>query len=160
MIYYIFKEQIFTIFLSLSHLTAVTFPSKVHDYVGGTKADFQIYELNSKKSLVYEPKNKEINRNFIVFLKNDKYHYNLRYSEQLSNKDVEIREAKECSLFNLIKETKQFKLFECPKSLYFINKSKKGVKINEEVVENHKFLSKGPPIYLNDKLIYYKGRAL
>ncbi|MEX1099781.1 MAG: hypothetical protein WEB87_05110, partial [Bacteriovoracaceae bacterium] len=150
----------FTIFLSIAHLSAVTFPDKVHDYVGGTKEDFQIYELNKKKSLVYEPKNKSIDRNFIVFLQDAKYHYNLKYSDELSNKDIVIKAAKKCSLFSLIKETASYKLFECHKSIFFVNKRKSKVKVNEEVVEEKKFLSKGPPIFLNGELIYYRGRAI
>lgn len=158
--YFIFKEQIFTIFLSMSHLTAITFPDRINDYVGGTKEDFQIYELNKKRSLVYEAKNKSVKRNFIVFLKDEKYHYNIKYSEDFSNKDIVIKEAKKCSLFSLLKETKTYKLFECPKSLFFINKVKRRVNINEKVIEDKAFLSKGPPIYLDNKLIYYKGRTM
>ena len=106
MIYYIFKAQIFTIFLSMGHLTAITFPDKINDYVGGQEGDFKIYELNKGKSLVVESKRKGFSRNFITFLKNGKYHFNVTYNESLSNKDVEIKEAKSCSYLSLIKETK------------------------------------------------------
>jgi len=88
MIYYIFKEQIFTIFLSMAHLTAMTFPDKVNDFVGGQEGDFKIYELNKRKSLVFEAKRKDIDRNFIVFEKDGKYHFNIKYDENLSNKDM------------------------------------------------------------------------
>ena len=46
MIYYIITGHIFTIFLSMSHLTSVNFQKKVQDYVGGQEGDFKIYELN------------------------------------------------------------------------------------------------------------------
>lgn len=160
MIYYIFKNQIFTIFLSMAHLTAISFPDKINDYVGGQEGDFKIYELNKNKSLVFESKRKGFSRNFITFLKSGKYHFNVTYSESLANKDVEIREAKSCSYFSMIKETAEYQLFECPKSLFFINKTKRAVKLNELVVKDKSYISKGPPVYLGDRLIYINGRAL
>ena len=160
MIYYIFRDQIFTMFLSMAHLSAITFPDKIYDYVGGEVADFKIYELNKGKSLVYEVKRKGINKNFIVFEKTGKYHFNIKYDENLANKDIVIRPARPCKLFSLIKETKIYKLFECPKSLYIQNNSKLKLKVNEEYISNNKFVSKGPPIWINNELIYLKGRLL
>lgn len=158
--YYIFKDQIFTIFLSMTHLTAVSFTERVQDYVGGTKSEFQIYELNKKRSLVYETKSEDIDRNFIVFLRDSKYHYNLKYNNFLSDKDINIKEAKKCSLFSLIKENQNYKLFECPKSLLLINKSKKVVSVNNELIKDKKYISKGPPVFFENKLIYFRGKAL
>lgn len=160
MIYYIITGHIFTVFLSMSHLTSMNFPSKVQDYVGGQEEDFKIYELNKGKSLVFEPKHKGFNRNFITFLKNEKYHFNLKYSEKFSNKDVEIQKAEKCTYFTLLKETVEYQLFECPKSLFFVNKSQSPAQVNEITIKAKSYLSKGPPIYLNGKIIYYQGRAL
>jgi hypothetical protein len=160
MIYYIFKEQIFTVFLSMAHLTAMTFPAKVFDYVGGQEGDFKIYELNKKRSLVFEPKRKDVDRNFIVFEKEGKYHFNIKYDEAYSNKDIEVRKAKSCSLYSVITESKDYQLFECPKSLLVVNKSRSKLKVNESFVDKKKFISKGPPVWINGKLIYYKGRIL
>ena len=160
MIYYIIRGQIFTIFLSLTHLTSITFPQKIVDYVGGHEGDFKIYELNKLHSLVYEPKRKGFSRNFITFLKGSKFHYNLQYSDQLSNKDITIKDAKKCTYFTLLKETKKYQLFECPKSLFFVNKTKKTVQVNELFIKDKSYLSKGPPIFLNKKMIYYRGRAM
>lgn len=157
MTYYIFKDQIFTIFLSLAHLSAVTFETKINDYVGGEIGDFKIYELNKGKSLVYEAKRSEINKNFIAFTKGGKYHFNLNSKKGMSDKDIEIKEAKKCDLFNLLQETKTFKLFECPRSLFIVNKKKVTFKVNEFVVSDRKFISKGPPVWIDGKLIYYKG---
>ena len=159
MIYYIMKGHVFTIFLSLLHLTSVSFPSKVTDYVGGQEADFKIYELNKGKSLVFEPKRKGINRNFIAFLRDEKFHFNVGYDEEISNKDIEIRSGATCSYFTLIKETDTFQLFECPKSLFFVNKAKIPAKVNDLIVTDKSYLSKGPPIYLSGKMIYYHGRS-
>lgn len=160
MIYYIIKGHIFTIFLSLAHLTSVNFPAKVNDYVGGQEGDFKIYEMNKGKSLVFEPKRKGIDRNFITFLKDSKFHFNVSYNEDISNKDIEIVEAQTCTYFTLLKETPDYQLFECPKSLFFINKRKNPVKINELTIKDKSYLSKGPPIILNDQMIYYQGRTL
>jgi hypothetical protein len=160
MIYYIFKEQIFTVFLSMAHLTAMTFPAKVFDYVGGQEGDFKIYELNKRKSLVIEAKRKDINRNFIVFEKDGKYHFNIKYDENLSNKDIVLKSAKSCGLYSIIKETIKYQLFECPKSLLLVNKSKAKLKVNDFYLAKKKFISKGPPVWIDEKLIYYKGRAL
>ncbi len=160
MTYYIFKEQIFTVFLSLSHLTAITFDDRVYDYVGGQEQDFKIYELNKKRSLVFEPKQKLIDRNFIVFGKENKYHFNIKYSDELSNKDIEIKKAETCSLYSLLKETKEYQLFECPKSLLVINRKAQKLKLNEGLVSKKKFISKGPPVWINTKLVFYKGEIL
>ncbi|HLE12837.1 MAG: hypothetical protein A2504_00380 [Bdellovibrionales bacterium RIFOXYD12_FULL_39_22] len=161
MIYYIFKHQIFTVFLSLSHLTAITFSDRVTDYVGGMDADFKIYELNKGRSLVFEPKRKEVDRNFLVFLKDGKYHFNIKYADDFSNKDIEIQEAKACDLFELIEEKNEYQLFACPKSMLFVNKLKTPVRVNEQNIDGNSrvYLSKGPPIYLEGKMIYY-GRPL
>ena len=159
MIYYILKGQIFTVFLSIFHLTAVSFEEKVRDYVGGQERDFKIYELNKNRSLVFESKRKGFDRNFIAFLKGEKFHFNLVYNESLSNKDIEIKKAEKCQYFSLIKETKDYQLFECPKSLYFVNKSPRPVQINGMTVSPKSYLSKGPPIYLDGKIIYYEGQV-
>lgn len=158
--YFIFKEQIFTVYLSLSHLTAITYPDRVHDYVGGTEGDFKIYELNKKRSLVFEPKRKDIDRNFIVFNQKGKYHFNIKYDEKLSNKDIEVQNATKCNLYTLLKSTDSYQLFECPKSILFVNKLKNAQLVNTLQIANKKYLSKGPPIYLNGKMIYYKGELL
>lgn len=160
MIYYIFKEQIFTIFLSLSHLTAVTFSDRIYDYVGGQEQDFKIYELNKKRSLVFEPKRTDIDRNFIVFGKKDKHHFNIKYSDDYSNKDIEIRAAESCKLYTLIKETSDYQLFECPRSLLVVNKRNIKLRVNESFIDKKKFISKGPPVWIESRLIYYRGRIL
>lgn len=160
MTYFIFKNQIFTVFLSMAHLTSITFSDRINDYVGGQEGDFKIYELNKGQSLVFEPKRKGFSRNFITFLKKDKFHFNVTYSEEFSNKDIEIHDAKECSYFSLIKETMDYQLFECPMSLFFVNKTKRVIKLNELVVKDKSYISKGPPVYVDDKLIYLNGRAL
>ena len=160
MTYYIFKEQIFTLFLSLSHLTLVSFPDKVQDYAGGQKGDFQTYEINHKRSLIFKPKKKGFKRNFITFLKDSRYHFNLVYSDRHSNPDIEIKAAQKCNYFTLIKKTKNYQLFECPKSLFFINTSKTPLKVNGRTIQGNSYLSKGPPIFVNGKMIYYQGRVL
>jgi hypothetical protein len=138
----------------------MTFPEKIHDYVGGEIGDFKIYELNKGRSLVYEPKRTSVNKNFIVFQKSGKYHFNLKVSGSDSDKDVEIRNAKRCKLFSLLIETKVFKLFECPKSLMIQNKTKVALKVNEYWIENSKFVSKGPPLRINGEIVYYQGRRV
>ena len=160
MIYYIFKSQIFSLFLSVNHFSAVTFQSKVFDYIGGKQGEFKVYELNKKKTLVFETKEKSFKNNFLVFLKDEKYHFNLIYDESHSNKDIEIKEAEKCSYFSLLQETSSYKLFECPKSLYIKNKKSKPLRANEVTVIDDNYLSKGPPLYIDGKLIYYQGRVL
>jgi len=157
--YFIFSEQIFTVFLSLAHLTVITFEAKITDYVGGQNGDFKVYELNKGKSLVFEAK-KLVSRNFITFTRKSKFHYNLRFSEGISDKDIVVKSAVKCSYFNKLKETSEFQLFSCPKSLYLVNKSKNPLKVNEMTVVNRKYLSKGPPIYINGVLVYHNGRTL
>jgi len=157
MVYYIFPAQIFTIFLSMSHLTAITFPSKVYDYVGGQTGDFAIYEVNMGRSLVFEAKKKEIDRNFIVFHKDSKYHFNIKYSDEFSDKDIEIREASTCNFFELLDSGPHYQIFECPKSLLLVNKSSARIKAGDLWVSKRAYLSKGPPVYLNGKLVYFKG---
>lgn len=144
----------------MTHLTSINFQTKVADYVGGQAGDFKIYELNKGRSLVFEPKQKGFSRNFITFMKNEKYHFNLTYREDLSNKDVEIRKAQVCTHFTLIKETSDYQLFECPKSLFFVNKLNASVKVNDLTVRKKTYLSKGPPIFLDKKMIYFQGRVL
>ena len=159
MIYYIFPGQIFTVFLSMAHLTAITFPSRVQDFVGGQISDFKVYELNKGRTLVYESKSKGFKRNLIIFLKGQKFHFDMIYNESYSNKDIEIRKGRPCNKLLLLKETSSFQLFECPKSLLFINKSKKPLKVNDLIIINKRYLSKGPPIYFQGKRIYYQGRV-
>ena len=160
MIYYIAKGQILTVFLSMAHLTAISFPEKVGDYIGGQQGNFHVYELNQGKSLVFKAKEKEFKGNFITFVNSSKYHFNFIYDERYSNKDIELREAEKCHYFSLIKETKSYQLFDCPKSLFFVNKTKAPMQINEMTIRNKSYLSKGPPVYLNGKMIYYQGRTL
>ena len=160
MIYYILPNQIFTVFLSMAHLTAITFPDQVTDFVGGQKSDFRVYELNKRRTLVYEAKAKGFKRNLIIFLKDKKYHFDMVYNEEFSNKDIEIKPAKPCNNLSLLKETKRYQLFDCPKSLLFINKGKIPLKVNEFLITGKKYLSKGPPIYQGGKKIYYQGRVL
>jgi len=144
----------------MAHLTAMTFPDKVNDFVGGQEGDFKIYELNKRKSLVFEAKRKDIDRNFIVFEKDGKYHFNIKYDENLSNKDIVLQSAKSCGLYSIIKETTSYQLFECPMSLLIVNKSNIKLKVNDFYLDKKKFISKGPPIWIDEKLVYYKGRAL
>ena len=160
MIYYIFKHQIFTIFLSLSHLTALSFESAVQDFVGGEVGEFKIYELNKGKSLVFEPKKKDFNQNFITFLKDKKYYFNLTYHESLSDKDIEIKDGEACNSFSLIRETKDHQLFNCPKSLFFVNKKSVPVRVGDLIVKDKSYISKGPPVYVDGELVYFHGREL
>ncbi|MGB0454608.1 MAG: hypothetical protein ACPGJV_12945 [Bacteriovoracaceae bacterium] len=160
MIYYIFKTQIFTIFLSFNHLTLITFPGFIHDYVGGQAGDFNILLRNKNKTLVYETKRNNFSRNFAVFLKDDRFHFNLKYSNSFSNKDITIKKAEKCSSFKLLISKPNYQILECPRSLYFINKSSVPIKVNEETVVSKLFISKGPPVYVNNTLVYREGRVL
>ena len=135
----------------------MSFETKINDYVGGEIGDFKIYELNKGMSLVYEAKKDAINKNFIVFSKGGKYHFNLKTQTGMSDKDIEIKKARKCELFNLLYEKAEFKLFECPRSLFIVNKKRDPLKVNEFVVSDKKFISKGPPLWVNGKLVYYKG---
>ena len=157
MIYYILPGHIFTIFLSLAHMTSVTFPSKIGDYAGGKKGSFIVYGVNKDKALVFETKGANFRHNFIAFGRKTKYHFNLVYDQEKSNKDIEIRKGVPCQTFVLLKETGDYKLFECPRSLFFVNKKIVPVKINDMLVTKQSYLSKGPPIFVDGSLIYYQG---
>jgi len=41
-----------------------------------------------------------------------------------------------------------------------VNKTKRAIKVNELIVKDKSYISKGPPVYVNEKLIYLNGRAL
>ena len=157
MIYYIMPGHIFTIFLSIAHMTSVTFPAKVSDYAGGQKGAFVIYGLNKDKTLAFETKGANFRHNFIVFSEGTKYHFNLVYDQKKSNKDIEIKKGVPCHAFVSLKETKNYRLFECPQSLFFVNKKSNPVKVNDMIVPKKSYLSKGPPIFVDGKLIYYQG---
>jgi len=45
-------------------------------------------------------------------------------------------------------------------SLLIVNKSNIKLKVNDFYLDKKKFISKGPPIWIDEKLVYYKGRAL
>lgn len=161
MVYYIIQSQVFTIFLSMAHMTSLTFPTKVNDYVGGEIGDFKIYELNKSKSLIFQPKKENFEKNFIAFSQGgNKYHFNLIYDDKNSQKDIVIKEAEPCSYFTLLKEVDSYQLFECPKSLYIVNKSKQPLFVNELTISSKGFVSKGPPVKINGKLVYFQGRLL
>lgn len=159
MIYYIFKNSIFTIFLSLDFLTSVHFESKIFDYIGGGVHKFRHYELNQSKTFAFQAKSKTLNNNFIVFLKNKKYHFNLVFNNKYIQKSIEIRRAKKCNVFKIKKETKSYQLFECPKSFFIVNKTNKPLLVNEKYINQKGYVSK-VPIFINQKLIYVNGRTL
>ena len=159
MIWYIIKGQIFTVFLSAGSITSVTFPGKVDDYIGGKKGDFKIYRLGGGKTLVFRPLRKNIDRNFVAFVKGTKYHFNLKTRDTF-HKDITIAKGRGCSDLRLLKSTPKWKLFECPRSLFFVNRTPHPVGLNETVVTDRAHISKGPPVFLDGKLIYDKGRAL
>ena len=158
MVYYIIPGQIFTVFLSLAHLTIINFPQKLEDYAGGQKGDYLVYELNKGKGLVFESKTRGFNKNFITFAGGIKYHFNLVYNKKYSVRDIELRQGEPCSYFKLHKETRSYQLFSCPKSLFFINKEKKSVSVNNIVIRDKGYISKGPPVFLNGKIIYFPGK--
>ncbi len=160
MIYYIMPGHIFTIFLSLAHMTSITFPSKIGDYAGGQKKDFIIHQLNKNKTLVFETKGEDFRRNFIAFGHKTKYHFNLVSNQTRSDKDIEIRKGVPCHAFVLIKETADYRLFECPRSLFFVNKKSTPVKVGDLMITKENYLSKGPPVFVDGKLIYYQGTLL
>ena len=160
MIYYLMKGQLVTVFLTVGQLTSITLPSKIVDYVGGVKSDFNVYELNRGKSLVFDPKSDSIDRNFIVFLKERKIHFHFRSSKEMTDRDISILWAKPCSGVSLLKETQSYQLFECPKSFLYRNKLSKAVKINGVQVKDREFISKGVPIIRNNKLLWREGEFL
>ena len=121
MIWYIVKGQIFTVFLSASHISAVTFPGKVEDYAGGRRGDFKIHRLGNGRTLVFEPIRK-VNRNFVAFAGGKKYHFNLE-TRRRGHKDMTLAPGKCCSDLRLIHQTSSWQLFECPRSLHFVNKT-------------------------------------
>ena len=99
-------------------------------------------------------------RNFIVFLKNQQFHFNLVYSDKKKNQSVTLKEAKPCFRLTLLKETKDYQLFDCPKSLFVINKQKGPIDIDGILIKDRAYLSKGPTLYWGKKAIYERGRAL
>ena len=160
MIWHIVQGRVFTLFLSLGHITAVTFPGKVEDYAGGRRLDLKIHQLDGGKTLVFEPLRKSVDRNFIAFVKGKKYHFNLKIRPALSHKDITLAQGRPCSELRSIKDTPRWQLFECPRSLYFVNKTPSPIRLNELTVTDKAFISKGPPVLLDGKIIHHHGRAL
>ena len=160
MTYYIISGHIITIFLSMSHLTVVTFPEKIFDYVGGSLANFKVHELNKSKTLVFETQGKKFTTNFVAFGKKDKYHLNFVYDEKRSARDITLAQGAKCTYFTLLKDTPSYRLFECPRSLFIINKQKKPLKINDLKISKNGYLSKGPPVVIEGIKVYERGILL
>ena len=160
MTYYVLKGQIITLLVSLSHLSVVSFPEKIQEYAGSHQGKIRVHQLNSGRSLAFEPKARFKEEYFTVFTKNSRYSFKLVFHKKYSDYEIQIQRGLPCSLFHLLKESTGYQLFECPQSLFFVNKNKKPLEVNGVHVRGRAYLSKGPAIFLNNKMIYYKGVSL
>jgi hypothetical protein len=92
--------------------------------------------------------------------KNSTFYINFKHNEALSQKLISINYAKESRSYSVITDNKRFKILDTRNSLLFINKSDKPLIVNEQVVNNRKFISKGPPVFVDGKMVYFQGVSL
>ena len=119
--WFLTKNFLATIYLSLNSLTVLTFDYPIDSYFLGTNQD-HIYSVLSKdkRSLVLKGL-KKTQTNLFVKTNNDQFTFDLKTSKQGSG-NLLIKRAKRNQTYKLIKKNKDYSLYEGNSSLIKVYK--------------------------------------
>jgi hypothetical protein len=153
--FFTFLGKITYIFLSLNQVTAIHFENDIDRYIyGGRSDDINMEVLADNKTLILKPKIKDIKANLLVFTKSANFNFHFKMAQSNPHELVTIMPAKKDSSYKLIKSESTFDLLEGDHSLLFKNKTKIPIKVNDSDIATFDYLSKGPPLFINQRQIY------
>jgi hypothetical protein len=155
MTFYILLDQVTKLFVSLGLLTTLSFDSQITSYLyGGSKEDLFISVTNNMRTLTLKPKREGVNSNLLVITKNRKYYFDINYSESNPHKFIEVKSGQINHGMRKLFSINGVDVLEGQSSVLLINNNKKSVQVNGQKVAKKKYLSKGVPIFLENKRIY------
>ena len=154
--WFIFPQAIVTFFISMNFHTSMTFESEVSTYIyGGQSSEVSITLANNKKTLIIKANKKPIDTTMSVFVKGIEYAFRVKYTDTINNQwHLHIFPAKINSIYKLITKNEDYSLMEGTNSLLLINNKKIPLIVNDEQVKTRTYLSKGAPVFINEKRIY------
>jgi hypothetical protein len=154
MTFFILIGHVATVFLTMNFLTTLSFEREVTSFMyGGNGKDVFISLGNKGKTLVIKPKVKNIDSNLLVITKDQKFYFHIKYGGKSEHQFVEIKRGEINTRYRKIVGSTEFELLEGKSSVLFINKGKRA-RVNGREVMRKSYLSKGIPIFMNEKRIY------
>ncbi len=148
MTFYILMNQITTLFLSVNLLTTLSFDSEVVSYLyGGSKEEMFFSVTNNNKTLALKPLTEKDLSNLLVITKQRKYYFNLRVGGN-AHQFIEVKHGTINHAFKKFVDKEGFEVLEGSSSILFINKKDRSVRLNEQVVKDKAYISKGVPLIL------------
>lgn len=149
MTFYILMNQITTLFLSVNLLTTLSFDSEVVSYLyGGSKEEMFFSVMNNNKTLALKPLTEKDLSNLLVITKQRKYYFNLQVGGKNAHQFVEVKHGTINHAFKKLVDKESFEVLEGSSSILFINKKDRPVRLNEQVVKDKAYISKGVPLIL------------
>ena len=153
--FFVFLGQITYLFLSLNQVTALLFEEDIERFIyGGRSEEIHLEVLADGKTLLLRPKVKNLTANLLVFTKTGRFNFHPKMRPKDHHEFVEIKLAVKNSRYQVLKRAQDFDLLDGTTSLLFKNKGPKPLKVNNQVIRNFEYLSKGAPLFINDMQIY------
>lgn len=154
MTFYILMNQITALFLSLNLLTTLSFDSEIVSYLyGGSKEEMFFSVTNNNKTLALKPLTGKGLSNLLILTKQRKYYFNLRVGDK-PHQFIEVKHGAINHAFKKLINRDDFEVLEGASSVLFINKRKRPVRLNEQIVKDKAYISKGVPLILEGKRVF------
>jgi len=154
MTFYILMNQITTMFLGLNLLTTISFDSEIVSYMyGGSKQEIFFQVTNNNRTLAIKPLMEGDFSNLLVITKEHKYYFDLKLTDKNSHQFIEVKNGIASHALSKKVKTKDYEILEGQASILFINNTNKEMMVNNIIVKQREYFSKGVPIILNGKRI-------
>lgn len=156
MIFNMFLGVVATIVLNPSKVTVLDFEYRVLKVVSSVDKSTMFKELSrDKKTLVFQPKSKNINGNLVVMTTGGNYNFDFRLGEN-AHRSIYIKNGEIDNNYKTSVVKKDYSIRESSTSIIFTNLSKKSVSVNgtELRPKSNIVLPKGPPVFLNNKRVF------
>lgn len=154
MIFYILANQITALFININLLTTLSFDSEIVSYIyGGAQEEVYFNVTNKGRTLAIKPIQKGSYSNLLIITKENKYYFNLNYSEDNSHQFIEVKDGQINKTMHEKYSSNEFRILEGDSSSMLINNQDKSIMVNEVSVTRKQYLGKGMPIIVNGKRI-------
>ena len=149
--FFMLPGHIATLFVGFKFALILTFENPITGYGGASHAEISIFRdlsFNKGQTIIINPKTDKLDTNLVIFTKNRKYNFYIKFDKERAFKFVDVYNGKINNSYVLKREANSYKYYEGKTSVKIANKQKYPIYVNGRKVKRVQYFSKGIPLFI------------